>query len=312
MYFKNAQIYRISPEWPITLDALHEQLSKRTFRYCGAQDMESRGWTDPVDGNGPVHAIGDNWLVCMQTEAKILPPAVINKEADKRAAEIEEQQGFKLGRKAMKELREQITTELLPRAFTRIRMTPAWINIAAGWLVVNASSQKRAEDVLELLHHTLDTFPLALLRTERSPMSAMADWLAGGAPDGFTLDQDFALQSISEDRARATYKGHDLESAHVTEHLKAGRLPIKLAMTYDDRLSFVLTERGELKRLDFLDVIREQAKADEHEDAQALFDAEFALMTGELLRLIPALVDAMGGELVREAGLLNEQKEPRK
>jgi recombination associated protein RdgC len=140
-------------------------------------------------------------------------------------------------------------------------------------------------------------------------MSAMADWLAGEAPEGFTLDQDFALQSISEDRARATFKGHDLESAHVTEHLEAGRLPIKLAMTYDDCLSFVLTERGELKRLDFLAVIRDQAKADEHEDAEALFNAEFALMAGELLRLIPALVDAMGGELVREPDLADRAKE---
>ena len=309
MYFKNAQTYRLSPEWPITAETLHEQLAKKPFHQCGAQDFESRGWVAPCDGGELVHAIGDNWLVCMQTEAKILPPAVINKEADKRAAEIEEQQGFKLGRKAMKELREQITTELLPRAFTRIRMTPAWINIAAGWLVVNASSQKRAEDVLELLRHTLDTFPLALLRTERSPMSAMADWLAGGAPDGFTLNQDFALQSISEDRARATFKGHDLEAAHVTEHLEAGHLPIKLAMTFDDRISFVLTDRGALKGIDFLDVIRDRVAADEHEDAQALFDAEFALMTGELLRLLPAIVAAMGGELARTPDLIDNAKE---
>ena len=309
MYFKNAQTYRLSPEWPIAAETLHEQLAKKPFHPCGAQDFESRGWVAPCDGDELVHAIGDNWLICLQVESKILPPAVINKEADKRAAEIAERQGFKLGRKAMKELREQITTELLPRAFTRIRKTYAWLNVRAGWLVVDAASQSKAEDVLELLRHSLDTFPLALLRTERSPMSAMADWLAGGAPDGFTLDQDFALQSISDDRARATFKGHDLEAAHVTEHLEAGHLPIKLAMTFDDRLSFVLTERGEIKRLDFLDVIRDQVKADEHEDAQSIFDAEFALMTGELLRLLPAVVGAMGGEIQRAPDLVDQAKE---
>lgn len=309
MYFKNLHIYRLSPEWPITLDALREQIATKPFHPCGSQDFESRGWVSPCDGGALVHAIGHNWLVCMQTETKILPPAVINKAADARAAVIAEQQGFKLGRKAMKELREQVTTELLPRAFTRIRRTYAWINVQAGWLVVDAASERKSEDVLELLRHTLDTFPLALLRTERSPMSAMADWLAGGAPDGFTLDQDFALQSISEDRARATFKGHDLEAAHVTEHLEAGHLPIKLAMTFDDRLSFVLTERGEIKRLDFLDVIRDQVKADEHEDAQSIFDAEFALMTGELLRLLPAVVGAMGGEIQRAPDLVDQAKE---
>ena len=309
MFFKNLQPYRLSPEWPITAETLHEQLAKKPFHPCGTQDFESGGWVAPCDGGEFVHAIGDNWLVCMQAEAKLLPPAVINKEADKRAAEIEEQQGFKLGRKAMKELREQITTELLPRAFTRIRKTYAWLNVRAGWLVVDAASQNKAEDVLELLRHSLDTFPLTLLRTERSPMSAMADWLAGGAPDGFTLDKDFALQSISDDHARATFKGHDLEAAHVTEHLEAGHLPIKLAMTFDGRLSFVLTERGEIKRLDFLDVIRDQVKADEHEDAQSIFDAEFALMTGELLRLLQAVVAAMGGELTRTQDLIDNAKE---
>lgn len=309
MYFKNLQPYRLSTEWPITTFAMREQLAKKTFKPCGSQDHESRGWVPPFDGGELVHAIGFNWLVCMQVEAKLLPPAVINKEADKRAAEIEEQQGFKLGRKAMKELREQVTTELLPRAFTRIRKTFAWLNVQAGWLVVDAASERKAEDVLELLRHSLDTFPLALLRTERSPTAAMADWLAGEAPEGFTIDQDFALQSVSENRARATFKGHDLEAAHVAEHLEAGHLPIKLAMTFDDRLSFVLTERGEIKRLDFLDVIRDQLKADEHEDAQSIFDAEFALMTGELLRLLPAVVGAMGGEIQRAPDLVGQAKE---
>ena len=160
-----------------------------------------------------------------------------------------------------------------------------------------------------MLRHSLDTFPLAMLRTVRSPMSAMADWLAGGAPEGFTLDQDFALQSISEDKARATFKGHELESTHIAELLEAGNLPTKLAMTFDDRISFVLTENGALKRIDFLDVIRDQAKADEHEDAQSIFDAEFALMTGELLRLLQAVVAAMGGELTRTQDLIDSAKE---
>ena len=307
MFFKNLHPYRLSTEWPITLDALHEQLATKPFKPCGSQDHESRGWVPPFDGGELVHAVGADLLVCMQVEQRILPAAVVQKEADKRAALIEQEQGFKLGRKLMKQLREQVTQELLPRAFTRIRKVYAWMNVAAGWLVVDAASERKAEDVLELLRHTLDTFPLALLRTEQSPASAMAGWLAGGAPDGFTLDQDFALQSISEDKARATFKGHDIEETHIDELLAAGNLPTKLAMTFDDRISFVLTENGALKRIDFLDVIRDQVKADDL-DAEAIFNAELALMAGEFERLLSSVTEALGGELNRGPDLVDQAK----
>lgn len=131
-------------------------------------------------------------------------------------------------------------------------------------------------------------------------LRASADWLAAGeAPEGFTLDSDFSLKSVSEDKAEASFKRHDLESAHVKDHLEAGKLPTRLAMTFDDRVSFVLTDKGEVKRIDLLDVAKESLEGKD-EDAEALFQAEFALMTGELSRLFEALVDALGGEIVTE------------
>jgi recombination associated protein RdgC len=164
--------------------------------------------------------------------------------------------------------------------------------------------------VLEQLRHTLDQFPVGLLRTERSPMSAMAGWLsANEAPDGFTLEQDFMLESIAEDGAKATFARCDPDAAHIAEHLEAGRLPTRLALTFDDRVSFVLTQRLELKRVEYLDVVREAITDDDREDAQGLFDAEFALMAGELLRLLDATVEVLGGELQREPDLVDQAKE---
>lgn len=298
--FKNAQIYRLDPDWGVTRDELEAQLAKRTFQPCGSQDMESHGWVSPKGEDELVAAAGDHWMVALMSETKLLPSAVVNDLADERAAEIADQQGYKLGRKQLKELREQITQELLPRAFSRKRVLHAWIDPKGGWLVVNAPSQSKAEDLLEALRHTLDSFPLSLLRTELSPTSAMAEWLASGeAPEGFTLDQDFSLKSVAEDGAVATFKRHDLEGAHVKEHLEAGKLPTRLALTYNDRVSFVLTEKGELKSIDFLDVVRESLE--DAEDASALFDAQLALTAGELGELIESLVAALGGELQNAA-----------
>ncbi len=307
MFFKNLQTYRISTEWTITADTIAEQLAKKRFHPCGSQDFESRGWVGPCN-NDLVHAVGGQWLICLQTEAKILPASVVKQIANERAEELAEQHGYKLGRKQMKELREQITQELLPRAFSRQRKTFAWIDPVAGWLVVDASSPTRAEDVLEQLRHALDTFPVAMLRTERSPVSAMADWLAGNeAPAGFTVDQDCNLRSVTEDRKEVTYK-RGLDDEQIRQHIETGKLPTRLALTFDDRISFVLTEKLEIKRVDFLDVVRDQIDGTA-EDAEALFNAEFALMTAELGRLLPAVVEALGGEMKRELDLVDRAKE---
>jgi recombination associated protein RdgC len=197
----------------------------------------------------------------------------------------------------MKELREAVQQELMPRAFTRRRKMYAWIDPVGGWLGVDAPSQTRAEDLLEVLRQTLDTLPLSLVRTERSPVAAMADWLAGGeAPGNFTIDQDAELRSVADEKAAVRYVRHALDGEDVRAHLAAGKLPTRLALTFDDRVSFVLTEKTEIKRLNFLDVVREQLD-DKETDAQALFDAGFALMTGELRLLLPAVVEVLGGEL---------------
>ncbi|APR02925.1 recombination-associated protein RdgC [Thauera chlorobenzoica] len=302
MWFKNLQIYRLPANWGITLEQFEAQLAKKPFHPCASQDMESRGWLSPLGNEALVHAVGGQWLVTLGFEHRLLPSAVVKQEADERAEELAEQQGYKLGRKQMKELREQITQELLPRAFTRRRRLFAWIDPVNGWLVVDAASQSKAEDLIEQLRHSLDHFPLALLRTERSPMSAMADWLAGGeAPAGFTIDQDCELRSIAEDKAAVRYVRHPLEGDEVKGHLEAGKLPTRLALTFDDRISFVLTEKLEIKRLDFLDIVRDQLGEADKDDAEALFNAEFALMTGELSHLLPAVVDALGGEIGGEA-----------
>ena len=298
MWFKNLQIYRLPAKWDMSVEKLEEQLAKKPFHPCGSQDMESRGWLSPLNNEVLVHAVGGQWLVALGFEHRLLPSAVVKEVADERAEELAEQQGYKLGRKQMKELREQITQELLPRAFTRRRRLYAWIDPVNGWLVVDAGSQSKAEDMLEQLRHTLDSLPLTLLRTELSPTSAMAAWLAANeAPEGFTIDQDCELRSVAEDKAAVRYARHPLEGDDVKGHLEAGKLPTRLALTFDDRISFVLTEKLEIKRLDFLDVVRDQVGDADKDDAEALFNAEFALMTGELAHLLPAVVAALGGEL---------------
>lgn len=304
MWFRNLQCYRLPRAWRVSADELEEQLGRRRFQPCGSQDLEVRGWAPPTGGDSLVHRVGGQWLIALGVEQRLLPASVVKQEAAERAEELALQQGYKPGRKQMKDLREEITREFLPRAFTRRRKVFVWIDPVDGWLGIDAPSQTRAEDVLEVLRQTLDSLPLALLRTERSPTAAMADWLAGGeAPAGFSIDDDCELRSVTDERAAVRYVRHSLDGDEVRGHLAGGKMPTRLALTFDDRVSFILTEKLEIKRLDFLDVVKESLEAADTEDAQALFDAGFALMSGELRRLLPALLEALGGETIAEGAL---------
>jgi recombination associated protein RdgC len=295
MWFKNLQLYRLPAGWKMTSTLFEERLNVRPLQPCNNHELESRGWVSPCSDGVLLRAVGQQRLIALGVESRLLPASVVRQEAEDRAAMLAERQGYKLGRGRMRELREQITLELLPRAFTRRYSTWVWIDPVNGWLGIDTPSTARAEEVIEYLHKALDNFPLTSLRTARSPGSAMAGWLAGGAPAGFTVDQDCELRSVSEEKATIRYTHHSLDGSEIKNHLTTGKVPTRLALTFNDRVSFVLTDKLELKRLDFLDVVRE-GLANEGDD-EAIFDAEFALMTGELVRLLPALLEALGGEM---------------
>ncbi len=296
MWFRNLQIYRLPTPWGIGLAALEEQLARSPFRRCGGHEATTRGWVAPQAAAGLVHALGGQWLIALCVEQRLLPASVINDEVRERAAALAEQQGHPPGRMQLRELRERVGEELLPRAFTRRRTTHAWIDPRAGWLCIDAGSSGKAEDLVEQLRSSLDDLPLALLHTELSPTAAMADWLAGGeAPAGFTIDRDCELKAAGEEEAVVRYVRHALDGDEVRAHLADGKLPTRLALTWDDRISFVLTDKAEIKRLAFLDLVSE-GEATKAADADGQFDADFALMTGELSRFLPQLVAALGGE----------------
>ncbi|MGS0741826.1 recombination-associated protein RdgC [Glaciimonas sp. GG7] len=298
MWFKNLQIYRIPAPWAISSEQLEGFLSKQAFAECSSLEMQSQGWVSPRDNGMLVHTVNRQVILALGTEKKLLPATVINQVTKARAAEIEEQQGFAPGRKQLKDLKEQVTDELLPRAFSIRRTTWVWIDPVNGWLVVDASSPAKAEEVLKLLLGSVDKLQVAGLRTVHSPLTSMTDWLvADEAPHGFTVDQDTELRANGEGKATVRYVRHTLEADDVRRHIAAGKQCTRLAMTWADRVSFVLTEGLAIKRIAPLDVIKEENDVTSKNDDER-FDSDLALMTGELNKLLNDLVFALGGEPV--------------
>ncbi|WP_153114664.1 recombination-associated protein RdgC [Rhodocyclus tenuis] len=298
MWFKNLQLYRLPTDWAITAESLSAQLAQRPLATCGGLDAQTLGWAAPRDGGELVHAVNGQWLLALGVEQKLLPGSVVTQFAKDRAKEIAENEGRKVGRKEMRDLKERITEELLPRAFVRRRTTFGWIDPQHGWLVVDAASPAKAEEFLETLHKTLESLPAKPLHLARSPVAAMTGWVADNeAPAGFSLDQDLELRS--PEKATVRYAKHSLDGEEIRAHIAAGKTVTRLGMTWNDRISFQFGESGAIKRVAFLDILKEENETDvSNEDER--FDLDFTLMAGELAKLFADLIDAVGGEA--EAG----------
>lgn len=296
--FKNLHIYRLPHHWNVISGEISQQLALKPFQPCGTMDRVSRGWVAPTKHGDMVHVAGGHWLVAMCTEEKTVPASVVNRMAGERAAELEAQQGFRPGRKQLKEIKEQIFDELLPRAFPKRHMTYAWIDPVNGWLGIDASSTTKAEALIALLRDSLDDLPLSPFNMQLSPASAMTGWLASGeAPPGFTIDRECVLQAPSEEKSTVRYTRHPLEGEEIrTKHIANGKIATRLAMTWNDRLSFVLTDSLEVKRLAFLDIIKESIDQ-QAETTEEVFDAELTIVAGEFVHFLPDLATALGGEV---------------
>ena len=299
MWFKNLQLYRLPKNWADNTAKLEEQLSTLTLQPCSACDLQSIGWVAPRDGGTLIHSVNRQWLLALGIEQKLLPASVVKQFANDKAKEIEENEGRRVGRKEMRDLREAMTIELLPRAFVRRRTTFGWIDPVNGWLAIDAASPAKAEEFLEHLRKSVDQLPAKLLQVTQSPSSAMTGWVAEGeAPSHFTLDQDLELRSA--EKATVRYVKHTLEGEEIRQHIAEGKVVTRLAMTWGDRISFLLNENLQIKRLSFLDLLKEQADGQaENEDER--FDIDFTLMTGEVAQLLNDLLEALGGELVKDA-----------
>ncbi|WP_322058494.1 recombination-associated protein RdgC [Paraburkholderia sp. J63] len=296
MWFKNLQLHRLPAPWAVTPDQMEKWLTPHAFQPGNSVEMQRFGWASPRDDGSLVYSTNRQMLLVFRAEKRLLPASVVNQVTKARAREVEEQQGFKLGRKQLRELKEQVTDELLPRAFTIRRDTRVWIDTVNGWLVIDAAAQALADDVRGLLVKSIDQLPLTGVRVALSPVAAMTDWLMSGeAPSGFTVDQDAELRSSGEGGATVRYVGHALDANDMRRHIEAGKQCMRLAMTWDDRVSFVLTPSLTIKRVTPLDVIKEAADPTAQNDDER-FESDVTLMTGELGRMLTNLVDILGGD----------------
>ena len=300
--FKNAKLYRL--QVPFTLDqmGLHAQLGERRFRPCGPVETATMGWTAPLGPKAEmlVHTVGKVHLLAMRRQERLLPGSVVTEAVAERVAEIEQSEMREVARRERTQLREELLAEMLPKAFTRSRVVRAYIDAAEGWVVVDAGSDKAAEELLALLRESLGSFPVKPLEPQVIAAERLSNWIRSGtAAEGFELEDSCVLQDAEDARSTVRCRGLDLSAPEIRNHLDTGKRAVSLGINWKDRLSLLLGEDLSLKRLRFADEVTNELDTGDADDEGASLDAELALLSLELRALLARLCEEF--EVLAEA-----------
>ncbi|MDD5580337.1 MAG: recombination-associated protein RdgC [Methylobacter sp.] len=299
MWFKNLSIFRLTEAFTLSSEVFEQKLESMSFRPCGPHQEFAFGWTPPLGKTSQqlVHSANGFFMLCGKKEEKVLPAAVVNEMVQEKILEAEDKQGHKLSKKERTTLKDELIFELLPKAFTFSSKTYAYIDPKGGWLIVDAASAKKTEDLLSSLRKCLGSLPAVPLNMIEKPVTTMTAWLINNqAPEDITIENECELRSPEEEGGIIRCKRHDLTLPEIKNHLDTGKEVIKLAVNWADRISFIIDENLSIKRLRFLDLIQDQVGDVETHDEAERFDVDFSIMSLELSNFLPRLIELFGGE----------------
>lgn len=302
MWFRNLLIYRLTQAIDLCADTIQQAIAAKPARKCESQELCTYGFAAPAGKgeNAPLaRSVHGFVLIAARKEERILPGNVVRDALKEKIDEIEAEQMRKVYKKERDQIKDEIIQAFLPRAFIRKSITFAAIDSERGIVLVDTSSPARAEDLLSTLRECLGSLPVRPLTVKIAPPATMTEWLKSQkAAPGFTVLDECELSDTQEDGGTVRCKRQDLTSDETKEHLIAGKQVTQLSLAWQDKLSFVLNDKQQVKRLRFEDLLHDQAASDGGDDELGQFDAGFALMMLTFRQFIPALTDALGGEEV--------------
>ncbi len=299
MWFRNLLFYRFSQDVPFDESGLLAALEQRPARPCASQETHTMGWTTPFGRHSEnlLQVAEGYWLVALRKEERILPGSVVKDAVIEKIEEIEARDARKVYKKERDTIKDEVIMSLLPRAFTRTQTTLACIAPSEGWIAVDSSSNKRAEDLLNLLRECTGSLPVRPVNVKMAPAACMTDWVKQGeAPEGLVIGDECELRDTHEDGGVVRCKRQDLGSDEIQQHLTVGKQVSQLALAWQEKVGFTLDDKLTVKRLRFEELLRDEADDQGGDDMASQLDASFIIMSRTLSELLPALTNALGGE----------------
>lgn len=294
MWFKQLQIFQLTDSIPLPLENIIAKLEPLAFTPCLPSMPSSQGWTTPIDEDDAplVQILNGNIMLCLQVEEKILPAAVINQELVKKVRKIQASEDRRVRSKEKQSIKEELVINLLPRAFTKITRVYGYIDTKNNWLVIGTANEKKAEQFLSLFKKSVSEHVYAFQMKRLS--SVFTHWLRHQSyPTIFSVEKACVLQDPNDTSRVIRCQQQDLFASAIQTILKEGCEVKQLALTWQDRIQFVLTDKFSVSGIKYQDEIISAAKDMEAETAEQQFSADFFIMTESLSGLLQDLLNLL-------------------
>lgn len=293
MLFKQLQLFQLDAGLNASfINSLEEKLASYAYQPCLPTMPHSAGWVPPIEQEGDeslLRVINGFAVICLQIEEKILPSSVIYQNLQEAVKEIETTQNRKIRSKEKMALKDDIVMSLMPRAFSKFTRIYAYIDITNHWLVLGLANAKKTDLFLSAFKKSItdDIHPI----TVNHLSSMMTGWLTTQpyAPS-FAIEKSCALQDPKQENRTIRCKNQDLFAPGIQALIKDGCHAIQLALSWNDRVQFVLTNTLALSSIQFQDELLKEASEVEAETKQQQFDADMFIMTGTFSNMLTDLL----------------------
>lgn len=297
MWFKNLRVYQLSSPLSLELPALEQALAEFSFTPCSGQQPSSQGFTFPFESAQSYCYQNQHYLFfAVKRQDKILPAAVVQEEMQPRLAALEAEKARALSRKEKDSVKEDVTFELLPRAFSKSQVVLACFDQSKQRILINTSSSSRAEDVLALLRKAIGSLPALPWLDPYHLGSCLQQWLqAEQLPHSFQLGNEVELKAPDEEGAKVRFSNHLLTTEEVLSHLEDKQVT-RLELQQEEGLSLKICDDGSLKSIRYHDSI--SGKNDElgWEDADVRLAADTLLMASTLTAMLDQIAQVVSSK----------------
>jgi recombination associated protein RdgC len=279
----------------LSAEELAEKLEEQRFVPCSTLERERHGFTPVFEQESLVRKVNDVYWLQIMSEVKPVPGAVVKRLLRERITKITEEEGRKVGKKEQKELKELVIEELVSKATPVQSKLTIMVDPTTKMLVISSTSNKKVDLTYKLLLKCLDDLNMTPMQFAKPIPGQMSELLLDEDTSLFKTDSSLVLKGPGSPAASVRFAQHSLAGPEIITHLNAGLRPVELELAWKERLTFVLTEKFEIKKLNFLELVTSEFESAKPEDPVELIDAMLMVQTGELREMVADLTDWLGG-----------------